>query len=189
VATFGLAVTARVKDGDISFFRINAWRQLAEHVAESLSKGDRAVVSAAAMWDCAQVALPAALAAGAVGLAFPGDRTAQAVGIAAGLAAKALLNKAVQYAATALLGRSPLWEGPATAAERFQAAKMRADTALSDCVARLSQPCRTGCRNGKATKPTSGVGTGPPEDWQPDRLGSTDLAVEMSWPGDSDVGA
>ena len=50
VANFRLAVTARVKDGDswrdgdTSYFRINAWRQLAEHVAESLSKGDRAVV-------------------------------------------------------------------------------------------------------------------------------------------------
>jgi single-strand DNA-binding protein len=50
VANFRLAVTARVKDGegwrdgDTSFFRINVWRQLAEHVAESLSKGDRAVV-------------------------------------------------------------------------------------------------------------------------------------------------
>jgi single-strand DNA-binding protein len=50
VATFRLAVTARVKDGDswrdgdTSFFRINVWRQLAEHVAESLSKGNRAVV-------------------------------------------------------------------------------------------------------------------------------------------------
>jgi single-strand DNA-binding protein len=50
VANFRLAVTARVKDGegwrdgDTSFFRINVWRQLAEHVAESLAKGDRAVV-------------------------------------------------------------------------------------------------------------------------------------------------
>ena len=50
VANFRLAVTARVKDGDswkdgeTSFFRINVWRQLAEHVSESLSKGDRAVV-------------------------------------------------------------------------------------------------------------------------------------------------
>jgi single-strand DNA-binding protein len=50
VATFRLAVTARVKDGDswrdgdTSFFRVNVWRRLAEHVAESLSKGDRAVV-------------------------------------------------------------------------------------------------------------------------------------------------
>ena len=50
VANFRLAVTARVKDGDswrdgdTSYFRINVWRQLAEHVAESLSKGDRAVV-------------------------------------------------------------------------------------------------------------------------------------------------
>jgi single-stranded DNA-binding protein len=50
VANFRLAVTARIKDGDTwrdgdtSYFRINAWRQLAEHVAESLTKGDRAVV-------------------------------------------------------------------------------------------------------------------------------------------------
>jgi single-strand DNA-binding protein len=50
VANFRLAVTARVRDGegwrdgDTSFFRINVWRQLAEHVAGSLSKGDRAVV-------------------------------------------------------------------------------------------------------------------------------------------------
>jgi single-strand DNA-binding protein len=50
VANFRLAVTARIKDGDTwrdgdtSFFRVNVWRQLAEHVAESLAKGDRAVV-------------------------------------------------------------------------------------------------------------------------------------------------
>ena len=50
VANFRLAVTARVKDGDswrdgeTSFFRVNVWRQLAEHVTESLTKGDRTVV-------------------------------------------------------------------------------------------------------------------------------------------------
>jgi single-strand DNA-binding protein len=50
VANFRLAVTARVKDGDswrdgdTSYFRVNVWRQLAEHVADSLTKGDRAVV-------------------------------------------------------------------------------------------------------------------------------------------------
>jgi single-strand DNA-binding protein len=50
MANFRLAVTARVRDGegwrdgDTSFFRVNVWRQLAEHTAESLSKGDRAVV-------------------------------------------------------------------------------------------------------------------------------------------------
>ena len=50
VANFRLAVTARVRDGegwrdgDTSFFRVNLWRQLAERVAESLTKGDRAVV-------------------------------------------------------------------------------------------------------------------------------------------------
>ena len=50
VANYRLAVTARIKDGDTwrdgetSFFRVNVWRQLAEHVTDSLSKGDRAVV-------------------------------------------------------------------------------------------------------------------------------------------------
>jgi single-strand DNA-binding protein len=50
VANFRVAVTARVRDGegwrdgDTSFFRVNVWRQLAEHVADSLSKGDRTVI-------------------------------------------------------------------------------------------------------------------------------------------------
>jgi single-strand DNA-binding protein len=50
VANFRLAVTPRVregdswKDGETSFFRINVWRQQAEHVAESLAKGSRAMV-------------------------------------------------------------------------------------------------------------------------------------------------
>jgi single-strand DNA-binding protein len=50
VADFRLAVTARVRDGDswrdgdTSYFRVNVWRQLAEHVTDSLAKGDRAVV-------------------------------------------------------------------------------------------------------------------------------------------------
>jgi single-strand DNA-binding protein len=50
VANFRLAVTPRLRDGEgwrdgeTSFFRVNVWRDLAEHVAESLGKGDRAVV-------------------------------------------------------------------------------------------------------------------------------------------------
>ena len=50
VANFRIAVTARVRDGEgwrdgeTSFFRVNAWRTLGEHVADSLSKGDRAIV-------------------------------------------------------------------------------------------------------------------------------------------------
>jgi single-strand DNA-binding protein len=50
VANFRLAVTGRVKDGDTwkdgetSFFRVSVWRDQAEHVAESLSKGARAIV-------------------------------------------------------------------------------------------------------------------------------------------------
>ncbi|HEX9776103.1 MAG TPA: single-stranded DNA-binding protein [Actinomycetota bacterium] len=53
VANFSIAVNRRVrdpqtnewKDGDPSFFRVNVWRQLAENVAESLSKGTRVVVT------------------------------------------------------------------------------------------------------------------------------------------------
>ncbi len=50
VASFRVAVTARVrdgegwKDGDTSYFRVNVWRQLAEHAVESLAKGDRVIV-------------------------------------------------------------------------------------------------------------------------------------------------
>ena len=50
VCNFRLAVTPRVRDGDswrdgdTSFFRITAWRQLAEHVGDSLAKGDRVIV-------------------------------------------------------------------------------------------------------------------------------------------------
>jgi single-strand DNA-binding protein len=50
VASFRLAVTPRIREGDdwrdgeTSFFRVNVWRDLGKHVAESLGKGDRAVV-------------------------------------------------------------------------------------------------------------------------------------------------
>jgi single-strand DNA-binding protein len=50
VANFRLAVTPRVKqgdtwtDGETSFFRVTAWRDLATHLADSLSKGDRVIV-------------------------------------------------------------------------------------------------------------------------------------------------
>jgi len=52
VATFTVASNERFKDqggewqdGPTSFVRCNAWRDLAEHVAESLTKGDRVMVS------------------------------------------------------------------------------------------------------------------------------------------------
>jgi single-strand DNA-binding protein len=52
VANFRVAVNRRFqdqsgqwKDGETSFFRINAWRTLAENVAESLTKGSRVVVA------------------------------------------------------------------------------------------------------------------------------------------------
>jgi single-strand DNA-binding protein len=50
VCNFRLAVTPRIRqgdtwtDGETSFFRITAWWQLAEHVGDSLSKGDRVIV-------------------------------------------------------------------------------------------------------------------------------------------------
>ena len=50
VASFRIAVTPRVRDGETwrdgetSFFRVNAWRDLAENVADSLTKGNRAIV-------------------------------------------------------------------------------------------------------------------------------------------------
>ena len=50
VCNFRLAVTPRVKDGngwkdgDTSFFRITAWRDLATHIGDSLAKGNRVIV-------------------------------------------------------------------------------------------------------------------------------------------------
>ena len=51
VANFRLAVTPRIRDddgswrnGDTSYVRVNVWRDQAENVAESLSKGQRAIV-------------------------------------------------------------------------------------------------------------------------------------------------
>jgi single-strand DNA-binding protein len=50
VGSFRLAVTPRVREGDqwkngeTSYFKVNLWRDLASHAAESLAKGDRAVV-------------------------------------------------------------------------------------------------------------------------------------------------
>ena len=51
VAKFGLAVNRSYtnrngeKVEDTSFFNVNAWRQLAENIAESLSTGTRVIVS------------------------------------------------------------------------------------------------------------------------------------------------
>jgi single-strand DNA-binding protein len=52
VANFRLAVSRRVKDeggqwkdGETSFFKVNCWRQLAENVAESLTRGSRTMVA------------------------------------------------------------------------------------------------------------------------------------------------
>jgi single-strand DNA-binding protein len=50
VANFRVAVTPRIRqgdqwtDGETSFFRVNAWRQLAENVTESCGKGARVLV-------------------------------------------------------------------------------------------------------------------------------------------------
>jgi single-strand DNA-binding protein len=51
VGSFRLAVTPRVregdqwKDGETSFLRVNVWRELAANAADSLSKGDRVLVT------------------------------------------------------------------------------------------------------------------------------------------------
>ena len=50
VANFRLAVTSRVREGDAwkdggTSFGINVWRQQAENVAESLTKGHRVIVN------------------------------------------------------------------------------------------------------------------------------------------------
>jgi single-strand DNA-binding protein len=53
VAQFSLAVTPRVKgdddqwkDGETTWYRVSAWRALAENVCESLTKGSRVIVVA-----------------------------------------------------------------------------------------------------------------------------------------------
>jgi single-strand DNA-binding protein len=51
VANLRVAVTQRIqqdgqwRDGETSFFRVNVWRGQAEHLADSLSKGDRVMVT------------------------------------------------------------------------------------------------------------------------------------------------
>lgn len=51
VASFTVAVSKRVKDGDkwvdgpSSFYRCSIWRQYAENIAESLTKGTRVIVT------------------------------------------------------------------------------------------------------------------------------------------------
>jgi len=50
VATFTVASTPRVKkgdewaDGDTTFFRCSGWRDMAEHIAETITKGMRVIV-------------------------------------------------------------------------------------------------------------------------------------------------
>jgi single-strand DNA-binding protein len=50
VANFRVAVTSRVRDGetwrdgDTSFYRVTAWRDLATNLTDSLGKGDRVVI-------------------------------------------------------------------------------------------------------------------------------------------------
>jgi single stranded DNA-binding protein len=51
VANLRVAVTRRIqqdgewRDGDTSFLKVNVWRGQAEHLADSLSKGDRVMVT------------------------------------------------------------------------------------------------------------------------------------------------
>lgn len=58
VVNFRIAVNRRIrdaatnewKDGDASYFRVNCWRDLAEHCAESLRKGTRVIVTGTLRW-------------------------------------------------------------------------------------------------------------------------------------------
>ena len=51
VTNLRVAVTQRIQqdgewcDGDTSFLKVNVWRSQAEHLADSLSKGDRVMVT------------------------------------------------------------------------------------------------------------------------------------------------
>ena len=51
VANLRVAVTQRIqqdgewRDGDTSFLKVNVWRDQAEHLADSLAKGDRVMVT------------------------------------------------------------------------------------------------------------------------------------------------
>jgi single-strand DNA-binding protein len=51
VANLRVAVTQRIqqdgqwRDGETSFFKVNIWRDQAEHLADSLAKGDRVMVT------------------------------------------------------------------------------------------------------------------------------------------------
>src|ERR671920_768374 len=51
VANMRVAVTQRIqqegqwREGDTSFLKVNVWRDQAEHLADSLSKGDRVMVT------------------------------------------------------------------------------------------------------------------------------------------------
>jgi single-strand DNA-binding protein len=50
VTNLRVAVTQRIqqdgqwRDGETSFFKVNVWRGQAEHLADSLTKGDRVMV-------------------------------------------------------------------------------------------------------------------------------------------------
>ena len=67
VANFTVASTPRTfdrqtsewKDGEALFLRCNVWRQAAENVAESLTRGSRVIVSASVISSCQRVATTA----------------------------------------------------------------------------------------------------------------------------------
>lgn len=55
VATFSMAVVVRRKDGDswsdvnTTWYRVNAWGNVGEHIAESLKRGNRVIVTGTLM--------------------------------------------------------------------------------------------------------------------------------------------
>ena len=93
-----------------------------------------------AMRKGAEVAGPAALAAGAVGLVFPPASGAAGVGAGAIASGRELLRQSVEVAATGLLNKVAAGEAAAAdVSERFAGATRRIQAALSDYVASLDR--------------------------------------------------
>ena len=147
------AVRTRRAEQNVAIFTHRLRRVISEAECEGMDSGggrdrERASVRArlrAAMHKGAEVAAPAAVAAGAAGLVFPSAGEA-GVGAGALAAGKELVKQAVQLAATGFLSKVVAGEASiADAGERFNGATRRIQIALSDYVAGL---------NGLAKDPT-----------------------------------
>ena len=139
------AVTTRRAEQNMAIFAHRLRRVITEAEREGMDRSggrdrERASVQARlreAMNKGAEVAAPAAVAAGAAGLVFssPGEAGVGAGALAAG---RELLRQGVQLAATGLLSKVVAGEASiADAGERFNGATRRIQNALSDYVAGL----------------------------------------------------